>query len=199
MAAMHVNKVATVDSCKEVQSAAAVDHFLRMTRLPTTPNPNSWRAKLGGAVRGGAAARTILTTVRIRRIGGRGTPGGDGGNGGVALWQQGAEELYSSELVAKRAAARHDVAVLDVLQTWWDTARRSMMLGDSSKICEVPEIQYVAMMKKIYRVVIDEYDEDDATACASDDWARDAKGCAGLTREMFQDAMFEARPLVSMP
>ena len=130
-----------------------------MTRLPTTPNPNSWRAKLGGAVRGGAAARTILTTVRIRRIGGRGTPGGDGGNGGVALWQQGAEELYSSELVAKRAAARHDVAVLDVLQTWWDTARRSMMLGDSSKICEVPEIQYVAMMKKIYRVVIDEYDE----------------------------------------
>jgi hypothetical protein len=43
--------------------------------------------------------------------------------------------------------------------------------------------------------MIDEYDDDDAAACAEEDWATDAKGCATLGREGFCDAIFEWRPL----
>lgn len=131
---------------------------------------------------GGGAARIMFAAARIRRTAPPGT-----GAGSPAMWQQGSAELYTEELVGKRAAARLDPGVIDVLQKWWDTARRSML----ASTLEVTEEPYIIMMKKIYRVVIEEYDEEDATACACDDWARDAKGRAGLTREMFMDSLFE--------
>ena len=40
------------------------------------------------------------------------------------------------------------------------------------------------MMKKIYRVVIEEYDEADAMECAEEDWDKDARGGSELTREV---------------
>ena len=46
-------------------------------------------------------------------------------------------------------------------------------------------------MKKVYHVVIREYDEADAEACATEDWERDAAGAHALGREQFCDALFE--------
>ena len=47
------------------------------------------------------------------------------------------------------------------------------------------------MMKKLYRILIEEYDEDDATVCADEDWERDTRGEGELRREPFCDALFE--------
>ena len=58
---------------------------------------------------------------------------------------------------------------------------------------EIVKAQYVVMMKKLYKVMIEEYDEDDAIACAEEDWETDAKGAASLNREAFCHAIFEVR------
>ena len=55
--------------------------------------------------------------------------------------------------------------------------------------------QYVDMMKKMYRVLIEDYDEADAAACAEEDWEKDSGGAGVLTREAFGDCLFEVRVL----
>ena len=35
---------------------------------------------------------------------------------------------------------------------------------------DIDKVHYIIMMKKLYKVMIDEYDEADALACAEDDW-----------------------------
>ena len=55
-----------------------------------------------------------------------------GQEGSVAFWEQGAASMYTNEAIVKRAEARHDPGVLDILHTWWETARRSLLLGVGS-------------------------------------------------------------------
>ena len=149
----------------------------------------SWRQRLGAIVPGGRAAKSLLTAARIRRVTGRAVTEIEAGQeGSVAFWEQGAASMYTNEAIVKRAEARHDPGVLDILHTWWETARRSLLLGVGSPM---EKRGYTMMMRKIYRVVIEEYDEEDATACAEEDWEKDAKGETTLSREMFGDALFE--------
>jgi hypothetical protein len=128
--------------------------------------------------------------------------------------------LYTDEALRKRAAVRSDTGVLRCLHSWWDTALRSQQSlssdGDGAQPALIKD-QYVAMMKKMYRVLVDEYccrpnaatlrcsrshghvfdarspryDEEDACACAEDDWEKDARGAVTLSREAFSDALFE--------
>ena len=133
----------------------------------------------------------MFAAARVRRVDSRAavvTEVDAAQAGSLALWQQGSVDLYTDDAVVQRAAARHDPAVLRALQRWWDAARQSM---GAERPPELTREAYVAMMKRVYRAVIEEYDEEDACACAHDDWERDARGRDALTREMFHDALFE--------
>lgn len=70
-------------------------------------------------------------------------------------------------------------------------ALRSMQTAGELEVSRLSKPRYVEMLKKMYRAMIDDYDEDDALECAEEDWERDARGEATLGRELFCDALFE--------
>ena len=58
------------------------------------------------------------------------------------------------------------------------------------------------LMRRVYRVLLDEWDPDDAEKCVREDWQNDARGEAELGREGFMDALFElvrTRPPLARP
>lgn len=56
---------------------------------------------------------------------------------------------------------------------------------------------YVLLFRRVYRLLIEHWDEHDATATVEEDWANDTSGSAAatLTREKFFDALFELADL----
>ena len=154
---------------------------------------STWRQRLGGMISAKRTVRTLLTATRMKRVDTSKVTFEDG----VAIWQQGDMSLYTDAAVQKRAAVRHDAGVLKYLHVWWETAlrsmRRSLQSGRSHTHSEhgLSKEEYISMMKKIYKVMIDEYDEDDALECAEEDWEKDAQGSTALSRELFCDAIFE--------
>jgi len=152
---------------------------------------SSWRKRLGAMVSGTRTVRSLLTAARMKRHDTSKVVFDEG----AALWQQGDESLYTDDAVRKRAAVRHHPEVLEFLQIWWMTALNSIKSsGQAADAAAEPALnkqQYVSMMKKMYRVMIEDYDDDDATECAEEDWDKDAHGGAELKREAFCDAIFE--------
>ena len=102
-----------------------------------------------------------------------------------------------------RAALRHDRRVLEALDLWWTTAANSMRLagrtGDGEDAFAVCEEEYVQVSMKIYKAMIQPYDEVEAEANARKEWNDDTRG-RGLTserlpNESFKDAIFELADL----
>lgn len=59
---------------------------------------------------------------------------------------------------------------------------------------------YAAIMRRIYRVVLNTYDEEDAAREILVDWQRDTRGAGEISRRLFLDAFFEvASPDVTLP
>ena len=115
---------------------------------------------------------------------------------GAAIWQQGDDALYTDDAMRQRAAVRHNPEVLEYLHLWWTTALNSMKRSKAKAVGAVGEPRlskqyYVVMMKKMYKAMIEEYDEEDAGECAEEDWEHDAGGADTLSREGFCDAIFE--------
>ena len=112
--------------------------------------------------------------------------------GAVPYWQQGDMELHTEDNLERRAQLRSDKAVLEVLQDWWLTAQHSMRSENQwSKGTTLGRDDYVRICVKIYKAMIQDYDEAEALECAQDDWRNDCKGEEELSRERFMDAMFE--------
>eukprot|EP00966_Prymnesium_polylepis_P097210 2251783-Prymnesium_polylepis.1 len=98
-------------------------------------------------------------------------------------------ENYSEEKLVARAELRQEPAVLQVLELWWGAAQAgSLADGEEAKDTELLQYtQYVLMSKKIYRALVEEYDEEDAQSQADEDWVRDRRGRDdGLTKTFFQ-------------
>ena len=87
----------------------------------------------------------------------------------VELYQQGDVEMYTEAMLDKRFALRHDPAVLQVLATWWD----SVLLLISTRRAASNVMQweeYMDVMVKIYKSLIDEYDAAEAKRIIGDEW-----------------------------
>jgi hypothetical protein len=116
-------------------------------------------------------------------------------------WQQGDKSLYTQDMITQRMKLRRDGKVKDALYKWWVTAIHSkpdaMRKGDVSVLRmegdtqEVTEVQYVTMMKKIYKAMLKVYDANDAENEARADWAKDAKGAPTMGQTRFLDGLFE--------
>ena len=113
-------------------------------------------------------------------------------------WQQGDKSLYTQDMITQRMKLRRDGKVKDALYKWWVTAIHSkpdaMRKGDVSVLRmegdtqEVTEVQYVTMMKKIYKAMLKVYDANDAENEARADWA---KGAPTMGQTRFLDGLFE--------
>ena len=109
----------------------------------------------------------------------------------VAYWQQGDASLATKEKMAERQALRYHPRVLEALQLFWEAAQRSMQSGGDSSASELSQEGHALMLRRIYKVMIREFDSDDCDKCIAEDWERDAKGKDKLSRKLFCDAFFE--------
>ena len=88
---------------------------------------------------------------------------------------------------ARRRMVKADEGVRDALGVWWHTCQRSFGNGDGALDRPLSKEEYVSVSRKIYKAMIEEYDEEDAVRSALEDWERDARGEATLSRKLFCD------------
>ena len=98
-------------------------------------------------------------------------------------WAQGDQALYSEKNLKRRHKLRDHPAVLEVLDVWWDCCR--------GKDNTVGRSLYVNFCKKVYKAMIEVWEEDEAQETAEEDWDNDSKGASALSREAYLDAIFE--------
>ena len=106
-------------------------------------------------------------------------------------WQQGDASLATKEKMEARQALRYNKHVLAALQLYWEAAQRSLHSGGDPSANELHQEGHALMLRRIYRVMIKDFDPADCERCIAEDWARDAKGKDLLTRKAFCDAFFE--------
>ena len=109
----------------------------------------------------------------------------------VEFWQQGDVSLATKDKLAQREELRYHPRVLEALQSFWEAAQRSLQSGGDASASELHREGHAIMLKRIYRVMIKHFDQDDCDRCIADDWKRDTKGKDVLTRKAFCDAFFE--------
>ena len=110
---------------------------------------------------------------------------------GVAFWQQGDTALNTEEAFKQRKALRLDTAVVDELHNFWVAALRSEQQSHTDRVT-LHEQGYTLMMRRLYKLLLEDWDEDDAVKAIAEDWVSDTKGsAAGLDRVHFMDSLFE--------
>ena len=111
-----------------------------------------------------------------------------------SLWDY--EALHTPEALRARAALRHHALVEDVLEVWWQCAVRSMELsGNHARGYALCEDDYVEISRKLFRTMIQPWDDGEATRNARKEWLEDVAGLEQtppvLPGERFKDAIFE--------
>ena len=109
----------------------------------------------------------------------------------VEYWQQGDASLATKEKMEARQALRHHKVVLEALQLYWEAAQRSLHSGGDPSANELHQEGHALMLRRIYRVMIKDFDPDECERSIAEDWARDTKGKETLSRKLFCDAFFE--------
>ena len=113
----------------------------------------------------------------------------------LEYWKQGDASLATAEKLVEREALRFDRRVMNELNAFWEVVMNSYCrCGDEAVdpfMESLPQEAHAMMMKRIYRIMLRAYDEDDAKITIADDWKSDAKGKASITRKEFGDALFE--------
>ena len=106
-------------------------------------------------------------------------------------WQQGSARFDDPANRAAREALRKHPRVLEALETWWSTAERNAAPEERNASGGLLEAPYRTLSKKIYKAMIERWDEAAADKSATDDWECDAKGGTSLDRGAFADSLFE--------
>lgn len=113
----------------------------------------------------------------------------------IPLWMQGDASLATEEKLAERNALRYDRRVGAVLNSFWETALRSTRPvaegGGDADAEGLDRSGHAIMLKRLYRVMIKDIDEDDCAKSIEKDWISDARGKHLLGRRQFGDAFFE--------
>ena len=94
-----------------------------------------------------------------------------------------------SAWAARRRLRTHPL-VLDKLRLWWDCALRSVQSGGSEHT-GLDHDSYVRLSRLLHKAMIEEWDSDDADACAAEDWRLDSEGLAEIGEERFLNCIFE--------
>lgn len=116
-------------------------------------------------------------------------PGHEGAD--VEYWKQGDASLHTEEALRQRFKLRAEPRVVEELQRFWEAALRSIQSGEDASAHSLSYEGYAELLRRVYRVLIEEWDPADAEECIAEDWQNDAKGEGQLGREGFMDALFE--------
>ena len=109
----------------------------------------------------------------------------------IEYWKQGDASLAAEEKMAERQALRYNRKLLEVLQAFWEAAQRSLQSGGDVSASHLHREGHAIMLRRIYRVMIKDFDPVDCEMSIADDWRRDSKGHDSLSRKAFCDAFFE--------
>ena len=108
--------------------------------------------------------------------------------------------VNSAESIQARLGLRSHPLVTEALEGWWNAAVRSMRL-EREELPELPsppsldEAQYTIIMKKIFKAMVERWDEEEAATTAGEDWEHDRRGQNNLSGDLFMDGMFELADL----
>ena len=110
----------------------------------------------------------------------------------VELWRQGDATLYTKDNLSARAKLRYDPRVTQALQLFWVTAQYTVQRDANDMHADTLHREgHEAMMRRVYKVMIEVYDEAEATKTIAEDWLSDTKGADSLNREAFCNSLFE--------
>ena len=93
--------------------------------------------------------------------------------------------LYADDTLEQRYALRHHIGVSLVLAGWWQLTQT--LDGEDG----VDETEYAQVMKKVYRALMEKYDEEDARKTVAEDWKSDSDGHGILWRAPYYHSIFE--------
>ena len=158
--------------------AARAEHAVR----EATRRTSKWKGLGAFFVRTGAARMSICLGQDLhakrsadeaqRNVNGSVLTVEEGQEKSVPFWQQGDLDMYTEANLAKRYKLRHSPEVLEVLQMWWACAQRSMQ-SEKLQGTALARDDYVRICTKIYKAMIDNFDEAEALMTAA--------GSAGVT------------------
>ena len=119
---------------------------------------------------------------------------------GNEKWRQGDATLATRTKFEQRFRLRHAPVVNNVLHVFWTSAVRSSGGADTRSMhsgspglldVNLRFEHYFELFSRVFRILIDDYDEDDARSTIEDDFRNDSKGDDVLTNSEFCDALFE--------
>ena len=123
----------------------------------------------------------------------------------LAKWQQGDLSTYTEMNIERRMMLRVHPRVTNALHRWWEVAllctneapREAPRAGgdDSTAAETVVEATlsfagYSAVLLRLYRVMMVDFDEATAARDVENDWRDDLKGAVAMTRTAFGNALF---------
>jgi hypothetical protein len=118
----------------------------------------------------------------------------------VASSLQADATVHTLDTWEQRMALRRSKAVRATLQTWWSTAMRTLRAQcEGDGILHMDFATYTLIYKRIVEALAHEsdepYDEVEAEGYAAEDWSRDSHDGLTMTREAFQDSLFQIADL----
>lgn len=108
--------------------------------------------------------------------------------------------INSVEIMQARMALRSHPHVLGALDAWWGAAWRSLAAerahgGSTETEFKLKHDPYISIMGKVFKAMVEVWDEDDALETAESEWDNDRRGLDHLDAELFKDSIFELADL----
>ena len=109
----------------------------------------------------------------------------------VPFHMQGRLSFNTDAAIEQRMMLRRRPEIIACLELWWRTAQRTQMMTQSEKEEHfLSKEQYVVLSCKLYRAMVEVWDENDALAVAEEEWSKDAAD-GRMGKELFMDSIFE--------
>jgi len=111
----------------------------------------------------------------------------------IPIWQQGDASLSTADAMRERLHLKRTQAVRAALHEWWALVG---VVGDFCCTDEQDELVltcrgHQAVYLRIFKILLEEFDANEAAACVAEDWEHDAGSLQGLGQEAFFDSLFE--------
>jgi len=124
--------------------------------------------------------RAVLKNISFARAEDKSTP----------FWQQADAHLNTDDAKLERNALRDHPAVKMALVPWWNTSKRcgDIPLTHADRLARS---DYKGLCIRMYRALIDVWDDEEAFTTAEEDCEEDCRGLSFITREQFVGSLFE--------
>lgn len=95
--------------------------------------------------------------------------------------RQGRKSVYTPPVIDERVALRRHPRIVEILELWWTTSLHTDPSGtkpslDAQLGDEMSKAQYVLACRKLYRAMVQEWDEADCLAVSEEEWESDTDG-----------------------